>query len=146
LESVQEDALTDCGLLDCYDIWTCEMWGGPQGIRSFSANATSSLKPNPVNFVGVLNACAGLVALEEGRRGHEQIIRSGFESNVFVRNCLIDIYVKCGRMNDAQSVFNKMPSHSVVSWIAMILGHMKCGQGQRGHWTYFNNCRREVWH
>jgi pentatricopeptide repeat protein len=119
---------------------------GPLGIGSFSANATGSLKPNPVNFVGVLNACASRVALEEGRRAHEQIIRSGFESNVFVRNCLIDMYVKCGRMNDAQSVFNKMPSHGVVSWIAMILGHVKCGQGQRGHWTYVHNCRREVWH
>jgi len=71
------------------------------------------------------------VALEEGTHAHEQIIRSGFESIVSVRNCLIDMYVKCGRMNDAQSVFNKMPSHSVVSWIAMILGHVKCGQGQR---------------
>jgi hypothetical protein len=47
---------------------------GPQGIGSFSANATGSLKPNPVNFVGVLNACASRVALEEGRRAHEQII------------------------------------------------------------------------
>jgi len=131
LESVQEDALTDCGLLDCCDIWTCEMWGGPQGIGSFSANATGSLKPNPVNFVEVLYACASLVVLEEGRYAHEQIIQSGFESNVFVRNCLIDMYVKCGRMNDAQSVLNKMPSHSVVSWIAMILGHVKRGQGQR---------------
>jgi pentatricopeptide repeat protein len=30
--------------------------------------------PNPVTFVGVLNACASIGSLEEGRCDHEQII------------------------------------------------------------------------
>jgi hypothetical protein len=32
---------------------------------------------DPVTFVGVLNACASVVTLEEGRHTHEQIIQSG---------------------------------------------------------------------
>jgi len=117
--------------------WTTMIFGhvkcgkGHKALEVFQQMQQAGVKPNPVTFVGVLNACASLVALEEGRRAHEQFIRSGFESNVFVRNCLIDMYVKCGSMNDAWNVFNKMPSHSVVSWTAMILGHVKCGQGQR---------------
>ncbi len=117
--------------------WTAMIFGhvkcgeGHKALEVFQQMQQADVKPNPVTFVGVLNACASLVALEEGRRAHEQIIRSGFESNVFVRNCLIDMYVKCGSMNDAWNVFNKMPSRSVVSWTAMILGHVKCGQGQR---------------
>jgi hypothetical protein len=35
-----------------------------------------------------------------------------------------------GGMEDAWRVFNKPPSRNVVSWTAMILGHVKCGQGQ----------------
>jgi hypothetical protein len=31
----------------------------------------------PVSFVGVLNACAGVLALEEGRCAHKQIVDSG---------------------------------------------------------------------
>jgi pentatricopeptide repeat protein len=104
---------------------------GHKALEVFQQMQQAGVKPNPVTFVGVLNACASLVALEEGRRVHEQIIQSGFESNLFVRNCLIDMYVKCGSMNDAWSIFNKMPSRSVVSWTAMILGHVKCGQGQK---------------
>jgi pentatricopeptide repeat protein len=117
--------------------WTAMIFGhvkcgeGHKALEVFQQMQQAGVKPNPVTFVGVLNACASLVALEEGRRAHEQIIQSGFESNVFVRNCLIDMYVKCGSMNDAWNVFNKMPSRSVVSWTAMILGHVKCGQGQR---------------
>jgi hypothetical protein len=32
------------------------------------------VQPDTVTFVGVLNACASVVALEEGRHAHEQII------------------------------------------------------------------------
>ncbi len=39
-----------------------------------------------MTFVGVLNAYASVVALEEGRCTHEQIIHSSFESDIFVGN------------------------------------------------------------
>jgi pentatricopeptide repeat protein len=34
-------------------------------------------------------------------------------------------------MEDALRVFKKMLSHDVVSWAALLLGHVKCGQGQK---------------
>ncbi|CAK9211630.1 unnamed protein product [Sphagnum troendelagicum] len=34
-------------------------------------------------------------------------------------------------MDDAWRVFKKMPSLTVVSWSAMILGHVKCGEGHK---------------
>jgi pentatricopeptide repeat protein len=40
------------------------------------------------------------------------------------------MYAKCGNMEDAQRVFNKMPSHDVPVLDAIICGHVKCGQGQ----------------
>ncbi len=60
-----------------------------------------------------------------------QIIESGLESQVFVGNSLIAMYAKCGSIDDAWKVFNKMSSRDVVTWNAMILGHVKCGQGQK---------------
>ncbi|CAM6012288.1 unnamed protein product [Sphagnum balticum] len=41
------------------------------------------------------------------------------------------MYAKCGSIEDAWRVFNKMPSQNVVTWSTMILGHVKCGQGQK---------------
>jgi pentatricopeptide repeat protein len=87
--------------------------------------------PNAVTFVEVLNACATIAALEDGKCAHEQIIQSGLESDLFVGNSLVDMYPKCGSMEDAWKVFNRMPSCNVISWTAMILGHVKCGQGQK---------------
>jgi hypothetical protein len=48
--------------------------------------------------VGVLKACANMVAIKEGRCVHQQTIQRGLELDVF----LVDMY--------AWSVFNKMPS------------------------------------
>jgi pentatricopeptide repeat protein len=42
-----------------------------------------------------------------------------------------DMYAKCGSMEDAQGVFSKMLSQDVNTWTAMILGHVKCSQGQK---------------
>jgi pentatricopeptide repeat protein len=41
------------------------------------------------------------------------------------------MYPKCGSIEDAWRVFNKMPSQNVVTWSTMIFGHVKCGQGQK---------------
>jgi hypothetical protein len=35
-----------------------------------------------------------------------------------------------GSIEDAWPVFTKMPFQDVVTWTTMILGHVKCGQGQ----------------
>ncbi len=99
---------------------------GQKALELFQQMQQEDIWPDPVTFVGVLNACASVLALEEGRRAHEQIIQSGCESDVFVGSSLVDMYAKCGSMEDAQIVFNKMPSRNVVSWNAMLLPHAKC--------------------
>jgi hypothetical protein len=45
--------------------------------------------------------CANMVALEKGRWVHKLIIQSGLESNVFVGSHLVDMYAKCGNMENA---------------------------------------------
>jgi len=64
-----------------------------------------------------------VIVLEEGRFVHQQIIESVLESDVFVGNSLVDMYTKCGSLEAACIVFNKMPSRDMVTWSAMILGH-----------------------
>jgi hypothetical protein len=59
------------------------------------------VQPDSVTFVGVVNACAIIVVLEEGRCAHEQIIQSGWDSDIFVGNSLVDMYEKYGSMEDA---------------------------------------------
>ncbi len=81
--------------------------------------------------MGVLKACASVAVIEEGRCVHQQIIQSGLESDVFVGSSLVDMYAKCGSIEDAGNVFKKMLSRDVVSWTVMISGYMQCREGQK---------------
>ncbi len=75
--------------------------------------------PNKFTSSQLLNKCASLQAHEEGR---SRIIQRGYESDVFVGSSLIDMYAKCGNIEDAQRVFNRMLMHNVVSWTVMLQG------------------------
>ncbi len=74
---------------------------GHKALKLFRQMQQEGVQPNSVTFVGVLNACASVVALEDGRCVHQQIVECGWDSNVFVANSLVDMYVKCGSIEDA---------------------------------------------
>ncbi|CAM6129666.1 unnamed protein product [Calypogeia fissa] len=117
--------------------WNTLIWGhvkcgkGNKALELFQQMQEEGLKPNPVTFVGALNACASVLELEEGKSLHQQIIQEGFESDVIVGNSLVDMYSKCGALEDALIVFDKMPTRDVFAWSAITLGHVKHGQGQK---------------
>ncbi len=104
---------------------------GQNALELFQQMQREGVQPNSVTFVGVLKACASVVAIEEGRCVHQQFIQSGLESNVFVGSSLLDMYAKCGSMKDAGCMSHKMPSRNVVTWTTMILGHVQYSQGQK---------------
>jgi hypothetical protein len=53
------------------------------------------VKPDPVTFVGVLKACAGVLAFEEGNCAHQHIIHSGCEFDVCIgSSSLVDMFAK----------------------------------------------------
>ncbi len=148
-----EDALRVFNKMPSRDVvtWSALISGhvkhgqGQKALELFRQMQQEGVQPDPVTFVAVLNACASVSALEEGRCVHEQIIRSGCESAVFVRSSLVDMYAKCGSMQDAWRVFNKMPSQDVATWTAMIFGHVKCGQGQKALELFQRMQQEGVW-
>ncbi|CAK9175282.1 unnamed protein product [Ilex paraguariensis] len=88
---------------------------------------------NSDSYVVLLSAFAEFSCLEEGRRKgkevHACVIRTGSsESKIAVGNGLINMYAKCGKINDACSVFRLMVNKDLVSWNSIISGldHNEC--------------------
>lgn len=88
------------------------------------------VKPNKVTYVSVLAACASDAALDKGKRVHACILNSGSESDRFVGTALFNMYGKCGSMEDAQIMFDRVSGPNVVSWNAMIVLYTEHGQGK----------------
>eukprot|EP01018_Ginkgo_biloba_P013191 Gb_32451 [translate_table: standard] len=101
-----------------------------EALKLFRQMQLAGVKPNANTFASVLPACANLAALEQGMDIHEDIIRSGFQSHVFVESALVDMYAKCGSIKVARSLFDKMRERDVVSWTAMIAGYAMHGCGK----------------
>jgi pentatricopeptide repeat protein len=83
-------------------------------------------------------------AHEEARFVHQQIIESGLESDVTVGSRLVNMYAKCGRMEDAWRVFNKMPSGTVVIWSAILGGCAMNGHGKEALKYFEQMCEEGV--
>eukprot|EP01018_Ginkgo_biloba_P021054 Gb_39558 [translate_table: standard] len=81
-------------------------------------------------FASILGACANLAALQQGKQVHAHTMRTGYSCNVFVGNAFLTMYAKCGSVEDARRVFDKMPEQNVVSWTAMISGYEQSGHGE----------------
>ncbi|XP_059067791.1 pentatricopeptide repeat-containing protein At3g02330, mitochondrial-like [Cryptomeria japonica] len=84
-------------------------------------------KPESSTFACILPVCAKLGALEQGMEFHQNIIKSGFSSDVVVVTALIDMYAKCTRLRKARELFDKMYHPGIVSWNTMISGYAMHG-------------------
>ncbi|XP_010933838.1 pentatricopeptide repeat-containing protein At1g20230-like [Elaeis guineensis] len=73
-------------------------------------------------FPVVLKSSAGLSALDLGKGLHGFVLKKGFVLNVYVGNALIDMYGKCGAMDDAVKILKGMPERDCVSWNSVIAG------------------------
>jgi pentatricopeptide repeat protein len=103
---------------------------GYEALRLFKQMQLAGVKPIAKTFANVLPACANLAALEQGIEIHEEIIKSGFNSDILVMNALIDMYAKCGSIEKAREVFENLHTRDVVSWTAMIAGYAMHGFGK----------------
>jgi pentatricopeptide repeat protein len=81
-------------------------------------------------FATALAACAGLAALGLGKQVHTNIIKVQFDSDIFVETALVDLYAKCGSIEDACLVFDNMSERRDFSWNTMIAGYAQHGYGE----------------
>ncbi|XP_057479317.1 pentatricopeptide repeat-containing protein At5g16860 [Actinidia eriantha] len=84
--------------------------------------------PDAVSLVNVLPACASVGACVQGRQIHGYAVRNGLFDDVFVANAIVDMYAKCGLMDEANKVFEQMEVKDVVSWNAMVSGYSQIGR------------------
>ncbi|KAJ7942992.1 Pentatricopeptide repeat-containing protein [Quillaja saponaria] len=86
--------------------------------------------PNQGTWVSLLPAYSHVGALQQGMKIHGRVIKNSLYLDVFVGTCLIDMYGKCGRLDDAMSLFHQVPRKSSVPWNTIISCHGIHGQGE----------------
>ncbi|KAF3781136.1 hypothetical protein EJ110_NYTH22173 [Nymphaea thermarum] len=133
------------GLSDCFKVVRCtqlksvELWnslitvyvrhGFPsEALALFYQMHRDDTSPDSFTLASSLAACADSSSYITGALIHSHVIKTGFLSNEFIQNSLIDMYCKSGFVDFSYTVFNGILEKS-TTWNNMI-----CGSAQNGHW------------
>ncbi|PIN12622.1 hypothetical protein CDL12_14775 [Handroanthus impetiginosus] len=113
-----------------------------QGIRIFNQMITEGFKPNMYTFISTLRSCSSSLNIEFGKQVHSHIIKDSFVNHGYVGTALIDMYAKCGCMEDVETIFSRLNERDVFTWTVIISGYSQTNQGEKAA-HYFNQMRRE---
>ncbi|EFJ24619.1 hypothetical protein SELMODRAFT_101239 [Selaginella moellendorffii] len=94
--------------------------------------------------VRVIQSCARLGALAEGRRIHQLMRRVGLGSDVYVSNHLVMMYGKCGSLEEARLVFEATPAKNVFSWTILITVCAQHGRSQEALALFYEMLKQGI--
>ncbi|KAF6158101.1 hypothetical protein GIB67_014895 [Kingdonia uniflora] len=116
--------------------WTAMVTGYAQNakpkeaLKLFESMQDAGVNTDEVTLVGVMSACAQLGAGKYARWIRDVAEKAGLSParNVVVGSALIDMYSKCGSLEEAYRVFQMMEVRNVYSYSAMIVGFAMHGR------------------
>ncbi|CAK9328313.1 unnamed protein product [Citrullus colocynthis] len=123
--------------------WTAMLVGLAQNghardaLKLFYQMQNERVAFNALTLVSLVQCCALLGLLREGRCVHAILTRFHFASEVVVITALIDMYAKCGKINSAEKVFKYgFTPKDVILYNAMISGYGMHGLGRKALCVY----------
>ncbi|KAL1831944.1 hypothetical protein ACET3Z_001595 [Daucus carota] len=100
-----------------------------QAVHIFVKLVKSGVKIDPNMVSAVLGVFGIDTSLALGQQIHSLIIKKNFDANIFVSNGLINMYSKCGDLEESIKVFNQMPQRNSITWNSMIAAFARHGNG-----------------
>ncbi|CAM8952484.1 unnamed protein product [Rhodiola kirilowii] len=126
-EMYERDLVCWNAMIACY----CQLGLHQNAVEFYDLMRDSDAGLDGFTLVGLLSACAHVGALNLGSEIHVFARENEFMGNVYVGNALIDMYAKCGSLDEALDVFNEMQMRDDFTWNSMIVGFGIHGQGDK---------------
>ncbi|KAF8096142.1 hypothetical protein N665_0317s0048 [Sinapis alba] len=101
-----------------------------EALELYSEMDSKGIKADGFTIVSLLSACAKIGALALGKRVHVYMIKVGLTGNLHSSNVLLDFYARCGRVEEAKTLFSEMVDKNSVSWTSLIVGLAVNGFGK----------------
>ncbi|KAL5864348.1 hypothetical protein ACOSQ3_001862 [Xanthoceras sorbifolium] len=100
-----------------------------KSMEVFRDMLLNQIQPDAVAMVKILASCSELGVLQQAFSLHGYVIQKGFNNNIFVGASLIELYSKCGSIENAVKIFEGIIDKDVVIWSAMIAAYGIHGKG-----------------
>ncbi|KAG6474931.1 pentatricopeptide repeat-containing protein At3g24000, mitochondrial-like isoform X1 [Zingiber officinale] len=109
-----------------------------QAMKLFNEMRSVPMSLDPFTLATVVSACCTNLDLCLGTQIHSISLRTGSCSSVAVSNALVTMYAKCGSIENADSVFQRMPVRDIISWTSMITAYSQIGNVNKAR-EYFDS-------
>ncbi|KAL1189612.1 Pentatricopeptide repeat-containing protein [Cardamine amara subsp. amara] len=94
-------------------------------LMMFDWMVNESVDLDHATVVSMLPVCGHLKDLEMGRNVHKLVEEKRLGDKIEVKNALVNMYLKCGRMDEARFVFDRIEHRDVITWTCMINGYIE---------------------
>lgn len=101
-----------------------------EAVNMFQEMQIANIAPNYVTLVSVLPAISRIGALELGKWIHLYAGKNEIEIDDVLGSALVDMYSKCGSIEEALQVFERLPKRNAITWSAIIGGFAMHGRAQ----------------
>ena len=101
---------------------------GQEALDLFYKVNLFAITPNDVTFISALSACGSILQLLDGKSIHVCVRSSEFVDETVLQNALLNMYGKCGSLEEAKTLFWRMPRREVATWNCMITSYMQHDQ------------------
>lgn len=113
-------------------------------VELFFLMVQDGLFPDDFLFPKILQACGNCGDFEAGKLMHSLVIKLGMSCVRRVRNSVLAVYVKCGKLIWARRFFESMDEKDGVAWNSMISGYFQIGENDEAHRLFDKMCREEI--
>ncbi|KAK7385421.1 hypothetical protein VNO78_31139 [Psophocarpus tetragonolobus] len=79
-------------------------------------------------YVPLLQQCLDKGSYSDTQIVHGHAMKTGTHEDVYVMSFLVNVYAKCGNIQDARRVFDNMPRRNVVAWTTLMVGYVQNSQ------------------
>ncbi|KAI4332349.1 hypothetical protein L6164_017266 [Bauhinia variegata] len=99
-----------------------------EALRLFSQMLALGIRPSPAIFSSLVGAFQDPSMLNIGKQIHSYLIRIGLADNVSIETLVSNMYVKCGWLDGAEVVTNKMTRKNAVACTGLMVGYTQAGR------------------
>lgn len=96
-----------------------------EAVRLFGEMARAGIQFDAFALSIAIKASANLSCMEFGMQIHCCMIKMGFDSCMFLKNCLMEFYGRIRQLGTMRKVFDNMSEKDLVSWNTIISCHAR---------------------
>lgn len=98
-----------------------------ESLKLFLRMRRGLVEPNALTYLSSLLACSGLQCLQGGMQIHGLAWKLGIHSDFCIESALMDMYSKCGSINDAMKIFDAAEVVDEVSMTVILVAFAQNG-------------------